>query len=358
MNARLYDPVLGRMLSADNFTGSGTQGFNRYSYANNNPLNSIDPDGNWVHIVIGAAIGGLVNGFLHIDQPGGFWKGFAIGAVAGAVTAATGGLAAGYAATGTAAGAWAGATTGAFSSGVIGGAISGSTGAILGSPLLGWGNQLAFKEPYTGKQFIRDVIGGGVLGGVAGGISARIQGNNIWNNAPKATGTNWLTDPAKNNRLLFQQEWARKLNGKWAHGRVIPQIAQGVFPDGKTISYGFAEADQIALGFNFGDNLSNFAAKVGGQPFGKWADPKLAIDGGFFELDFLRKINNSNTLIHFDLTLPDGSMMNPWSSMNKIMANGGNMLPNNVTNWELYQIFTNPAALDRTLFYYRGLIIR
>ena len=49
MNARLYDPQTGKMLSPDNFvsnTGS-SQAFNRYSYANNNPLRFTDPTGNW-----------------------------------------------------------------------------------------------------------------------------------------------------------------------------------------------------------------------------------------------------------------------------------------------------------------------
>ncbi len=47
MNGRLYDPVLGRMLSPDNFVqnATNTQGFNRYSYCNNNPLKYTDPSG-------------------------------------------------------------------------------------------------------------------------------------------------------------------------------------------------------------------------------------------------------------------------------------------------------------------------
>lgn len=60
MNGRMYDPVNGRMLSADNFVTRGsTQGFNRYSYAQNNPLVFTDPDGNiaWFVVAGVAALG-------------------------------------------------------------------------------------------------------------------------------------------------------------------------------------------------------------------------------------------------------------------------------------------------------------
>ena len=47
MNARLYDPVLGRFLQADTIVQfpDSTQGFNRYTYVNNNPLSFTDPSG-------------------------------------------------------------------------------------------------------------------------------------------------------------------------------------------------------------------------------------------------------------------------------------------------------------------------
>jgi RHS repeat-associated protein len=47
MNARLYDPLVGRFLSPDPFVQAPdfTQSFNRYSYVWNNPLRWIDPTG-------------------------------------------------------------------------------------------------------------------------------------------------------------------------------------------------------------------------------------------------------------------------------------------------------------------------
>ena len=47
MNGRVYDPVLGRFLSADPNVQStkSTQALNRYTYLNNNPLNATDPSG-------------------------------------------------------------------------------------------------------------------------------------------------------------------------------------------------------------------------------------------------------------------------------------------------------------------------
>jgi len=65
MNGRLYDPVLGRMLSPDNFVQMPdvSQNFNRYSYVLNNPLSNTDPDGEFiVPILMGAAMGAIMGG--------------------------------------------------------------------------------------------------------------------------------------------------------------------------------------------------------------------------------------------------------------------------------------------------------
>lgn len=47
MNVRMYDPVIGRVLSPDNYVQdpTNTQCYNRYSYCLNNPLRYTDPSG-------------------------------------------------------------------------------------------------------------------------------------------------------------------------------------------------------------------------------------------------------------------------------------------------------------------------
>jgi RHS repeat-associated protein len=44
-NARWYDPTLGRFAQADTIVPGGVQGYDRYAYANNNPIRYIDPTG-------------------------------------------------------------------------------------------------------------------------------------------------------------------------------------------------------------------------------------------------------------------------------------------------------------------------
>ena len=49
MNGRVYDPLIGRFMSADPFIQEpdNLQSYNRYAYVMNNPLNLTDPSGYW-----------------------------------------------------------------------------------------------------------------------------------------------------------------------------------------------------------------------------------------------------------------------------------------------------------------------
>ena len=84
MNARLYDPKLGRMLSVDNYVSDAGSplAYNRYSYANCNPISYVDPDGNHP-VLIAMAIGAAISAATYTAQaafaPGGLSRNFNIG---------------------------------------------------------------------------------------------------------------------------------------------------------------------------------------------------------------------------------------------------------------------------------------
>jgi len=76
MNGRMYDPILGRMLSPDNNIQAPdfSQSLNRYSYCINNPLMYTDPDGEWFGIDDAIAAGfGFIVGYASYGFTTGNW---------------------------------------------------------------------------------------------------------------------------------------------------------------------------------------------------------------------------------------------------------------------------------------------
>lgn len=85
MNGRLYDPVLGRFFSPDNYVQmpDNSQNFNRYTYCLNNPLKFTDPSGELFGIDdivwIGAGIGAFMGAMEAKMTETPVWKGALVG---------------------------------------------------------------------------------------------------------------------------------------------------------------------------------------------------------------------------------------------------------------------------------------
>ena len=169
---------MGRFLSPDPYVQlpEFSQNFNRYSYCLNNPLKYNDPDGEWIHLLIGAIVGGVINTIAHRDQIDNFWDGlaaFGIGAGGGLLTAATGGAVLG--AFGTTAAVSAGA------GGFLGGSLSAGVGYLYGTAFMSLGNNAYFGDPMpTGKQFFTGLGLSMITAGVLQGSNALANGRSFW----------------------------------------------------------------------------------------------------------------------------------------------------------------------------------
>lgn len=186
MNARLYDPVLGRFLSPDPYVQvlGFTQAFNRFSYCMNSPLCYVDENGEFWWIAAAAFIGGAINVATNWKNIDNFWQGvgyFGVGATAGAIGALTGGAAL--------------AVTGGLG-GAAGGAIAGFVGGATSGFILGGGNTLmaggslydAWSNGLTGAY--TGAATGAVLGGIGGGFTSYLKGENVWSGRDIVTGRN------------------------------------------------------------------------------------------------------------------------------------------------------------------------
>ncbi len=190
MNGRLYDPVVARMLAVDNNVQAAglTQNYNRYSYALNNPLKYTDPDGEFVHLLLGAAIGGVFNWASHGFKLNAKGLGhFGVGALAGALGAGIGaGISSSLAGGSFGAGFWgtsaAKVATSSFLTGVaIGGGAGVASGFVngIGNSLVD-GNNFGAALWAGGKGALLGGLTGGIIGGGSGGFDAVFNKRNFW----------------------------------------------------------------------------------------------------------------------------------------------------------------------------------
>jgi RHS repeat-associated protein len=222
MNGRIYDPLIGRFMSADPIlqAPSMLQSHNRYAYVMNNPLNLTDPSGfSWwtrfrdkvlkpvVIGYIGFLTGGLASSAYLGSVLGGssFVIGGSVGLTAGIIGGAAGGFAVGALSTGTLKGGFEGALTGGLFGGVgasfsagsaasyAGHAAAGCISSAAGGGSCGTGAASALFGKFTsnqiagiGGQDLRGDIARGIATSVAGGLGSIIAGGKFENGAKTA----------------------------------------------------------------------------------------------------------------------------------------------------------------------------
>jgi len=172
MNGRMYDPLIGRMLSPDPYTHgiAGTQGFNRYSYALNNPLKFTDPSGE-NPIFLGMMIRAIISMYSvaitdiatgHMTSGWQFLGHMAVGTAAGAV----------------------GASIGVGAVGVLEGAVYGAASGFVGGAGSAWVRGASTSEIF--RQGFRSTAICAATNGISGFLKAKRLG------LDPMTGKGWV----------------------------------------------------------------------------------------------------------------------------------------------------------------------
>ncbi len=206
MQARYYDPVIGRFYSNDpvGYTSENpVMSFNRYMYVNNNPYKYTDPDGEFLWgAAIGAAIGAGVEAFKQHSAGKGFdgskilseaGKGAVLGLATGGVGNFMKVLAKGaeVGKVGQVASATLGATTGA----VIGTGVNQTIDAT-GNAINGDG----FTTSTTPTENLNEMVGnmaGAGTGNVGGSVTKAVIGSTALSTGVREAVSTIVTDQVK-----------------------------------------------------------------------------------------------------------------------------------------------------------------
>ncbi|MGA9211713.1 RHS repeat-associated core domain-containing protein [Kaistella sp.] len=200
MNARIYDPILRKFLSPDNYVQDpfNTQSYDRFSYVFNNPLLFTDPSGNFgiiAAVLVGAAVGLFAKGIANMMSGIPFWYGLGkatlMGAISGAISLGIGNVATSAFGEAISIGkALFEAGLHAFSSGTIASLDNGNSGAAMLSGLVSSliaSGVSALGTSFSASKALGKTVQNGfgqnymkatmiVAGGFSGGISSVIAG--------------------------------------------------------------------------------------------------------------------------------------------------------------------------------------
>lgn len=272
MNGRVYDPDVGRFVSADPFMQSPgfSQNYSRYSYVFNNPYKYTDPSGYWginvgsVFSGIGSAVGGLLGGLggalggladdalKAINKVGKWleknWREVVTVVVVVAVIYFTAGAAAPYlqlsaVPTGMAAGFAGGATSAALYGGSFSEVLNaGFRGAVIGGISAGlaqaWGGVGGMSDGLangaSASTFAEGGIGRAIGHGVGAGITSEMQGGEFMQGFGSGAFTHYASAQVNvdGNIAGFEGEQIARVSADAAIGGTASVIGGGSFVNG------------------------------------------------------------------------------------------------------------------------------
>ncbi len=154
LSNRYYDPKVSRFINADStdavLSANGLYDQNLFAYCDNNPVMRADNEGGFWHILVGAAVGGLISGAVQV-----------------ATNLATGNK-------------WSDGLLSSVATGAIGGAVSSSSlcrAAVFGINALASATSEGIDQVASGQKInIGAVLSEGVIGGVFGAIGGKGNG--------------------------------------------------------------------------------------------------------------------------------------------------------------------------------------
>ncbi|MCY4045937.1 MAG: RHS repeat-associated core domain-containing protein [Cellvibrionales bacterium] len=228
MNGRVYDPLLGRFLSADPFIQSPTetQSYNRYAYVWNNPMSSTDPTGYWDNRKMMGIFGSILStiGTVLIMTGAGAAIGMGLVMIGGAMVGkAQGNIMRGVVTAAFTAIASAGIAAGAQAASVANTAVHCAKGVIT----IG-------KLSLTAAQWGARILAQSVVGGVA----SAMQGGNFGNGFVAAGISSGL-----NIALPSTGNFAVGVIRSAAIGGTVSELTGGKFSNGARMSaYSYAAA--------------------------------------------------------------------------------------------------------------------
>ena len=232
-NARLYDPTLGRFITADTVVPDWTdpQTLNRYSYCRNNPLAYTDPTGHeltalclFVYTVITSMIIGGISAAL---QGGNVFQGIVMGAITGIISGGlfygAGQIIAGKTAlcaeiTGTVAKSAihvaTGAVSGAINAAITGGDIGQNALISAVSAGIGKGVTSLSKNPDPVYVIGSGALTGGVTSMIFGGDFAEGAYSGAWTSAIAFVCNHEISKRMRNYKLKPSQQYLKNKNLK------------------------------------------------------------------------------------------------------------------------------------------------